>query len=533
MLGTSLVVGWFIAMRLAKQDGIDQQEAGTIYMWTAVWSIIGSRLLWSSPLPSRQRQGGRDGEQGGLVAYGGMIGGFLASWYCCRKRGIPLLQWADVAAPSVVLGTAITRIGCLLFGCDYGARTTCPGRSGFPGQPLSPTEPGLAAPRRALRPPARGAGRSRSTRRRFTRSLVGLSLFGAADADPQVPQVLGSGLPGLGARLRHPAARSSRRPRRRPARRTSARSRPRRSSASCRCCWGSACWSPAAEYRRDPEACGLAAAQRPTTAPRRPRAQPRRRQATQAALMRDAAPGCRCARRCPRRRPRARKRRGARGPRRRRAVAGFAAPRRPRATGPEGRGRPAAPQGGAGPGGAGDRAAADHRGDRAPARLVDDIRRRLDELEAARRERAARRRSSGEGRDASAVQVPRRGVRHPLPRRSLPASSPPAPAGPLPGELAAQGPARPPRSSGFSLLPRRGHSGRARRQPGSSTGCSSTPPSRRRSRTPSCSGGLRSLASARGSSRFRSGSSAGPGRRAGVHHLSSPMQAFSLDATSA
>ena len=45
MLGTSLVVGWFIAMSLAKQDGIDQQEAGTIYMWTAVWSIIGSRLL--------------------------------------------------------------------------------------------------------------------------------------------------------------------------------------------------------------------------------------------------------------------------------------------------------------------------------------------------------------------------------------------------------------------------------------------------------------------------------------------------------
>jgi len=46
MLGTSLFVGWFLAMRLAKQDGIDQQEAGTIYMWTAIWSIVGSRVLW-------------------------------------------------------------------------------------------------------------------------------------------------------------------------------------------------------------------------------------------------------------------------------------------------------------------------------------------------------------------------------------------------------------------------------------------------------------------------------------------------------
>jgi phosphatidylglycerol:prolipoprotein diacylglycerol transferase len=61
-----------------------------------------------------------------------MIGGFLASWYNCRKAGIPLLRWADVAAPSVVLGTAITRIGCLLFGCDYGKRSDLPWAIHFP-----------------------------------------------------------------------------------------------------------------------------------------------------------------------------------------------------------------------------------------------------------------------------------------------------------------------------------------------------------------------------------------------------------------
>ena len=56
MLGTSLVVGWFMAMQLAKQDGIDQQEAGSIYMWTAVWSIIGSRLLYVITNAVRVRQ---------------------------------------------------------------------------------------------------------------------------------------------------------------------------------------------------------------------------------------------------------------------------------------------------------------------------------------------------------------------------------------------------------------------------------------------------------------------------------------------
>jgi phosphatidylglycerol:prolipoprotein diacylglycerol transferase len=134
MLGTSLIVGWFVAMRLAREDGIPEQDAATIYMWTAVWSIIGSRLLWfiTDPAP-KSFMDLLMVWQGGLVAYGGMIAGFLASWYGCRKRGIELLRWADVSAPSVVLGTGITRVGCLLFGCDYGARTDRPWGIRFPG----------------------------------------------------------------------------------------------------------------------------------------------------------------------------------------------------------------------------------------------------------------------------------------------------------------------------------------------------------------------------------------------------------------
>ncbi len=141
MLGTSLVVGWFIAMTLAKKDGIDQQEAGTIYMWTAVWSIVGSRLLYVitniSEFDSITQVVMVN--RGGLVAYGGMIGGFLASVYCCRKRGIPLLRWADVAAPSVVLGTAITRVGCAV------------------GHPIPAGQPGLEPSRTRLRPGSRRA----------------------------------------------------------------------------------------------------------------------------------------------------------------------------------------------------------------------------------------------------------------------------------------------------------------------------------------------------------------------------------------
>jgi len=134
MLGTSMVVGWFLALRLAKNDGIPNEQAGAIYMWTAVWSIIGARLLYvitewqefANPLDIFMLN------KGGLVAYGGMLGGFFASWYGCHKRKIHLLRWADVSAPSVVLGTAITRVGCLLYGCDYGRRTDVPWAIRFP-----------------------------------------------------------------------------------------------------------------------------------------------------------------------------------------------------------------------------------------------------------------------------------------------------------------------------------------------------------------------------------------------------------------
>lgn len=135
MLGLSMIIGWFLAMRLAKQDGIPTETAGNIYMWTAVWSIVGARLLYSWVM-RKEFNSFLDVFkiwEGGLVAYGGMIGGFLASWFNCRRAGIPLLRWADVAAPSVVLGTAITRIGCLLFGCDYGKRTDVAWAIQFPG----------------------------------------------------------------------------------------------------------------------------------------------------------------------------------------------------------------------------------------------------------------------------------------------------------------------------------------------------------------------------------------------------------------
>ena len=61
---------------------------------------------------------------GGLVWYGGLLGGLLAGWAYVRRRRISFLHCADQGAPFIALGQGIGRMGCFLHGCCYGVATT-------------------------------------------------------------------------------------------------------------------------------------------------------------------------------------------------------------------------------------------------------------------------------------------------------------------------------------------------------------------------------------------------------------------------
>jgi phosphatidylglycerol---prolipoprotein diacylglyceryl transferase len=122
MLGLSLVVGWYLTLTLAKRDGLPQETMANCYVVTALAAIVGSRLLYvvtnldefhSTADMFKVRLGG-------LVAYGGFLGGYLGSWAFLKSKRIRLMPWADVAVPSLASGLMITRIGCYLFGCDFG-----------------------------------------------------------------------------------------------------------------------------------------------------------------------------------------------------------------------------------------------------------------------------------------------------------------------------------------------------------------------------------------------------------------------------
>ena len=58
--------------------------------------------------------------QGGLVVYGSLMGGVLAFLIYAGRYRLPVLPLADLIAPSLALGLAIGRLGCLLNGCCFG-----------------------------------------------------------------------------------------------------------------------------------------------------------------------------------------------------------------------------------------------------------------------------------------------------------------------------------------------------------------------------------------------------------------------------
>jgi phosphatidylglycerol:prolipoprotein diacylglycerol transferase len=131
MLGTSLVVGWYLTLPLAAKDGLPRETMANCYVVTALAALAGSRILYIVTNPDEFKSFWDlfALRNGGLVAYGGFIGGLLGSWAFLAPKKIRLLAWADDAVPSLASGLMITRIGCYLFGCDFGKRLpdTAPG----------------------------------------------------------------------------------------------------------------------------------------------------------------------------------------------------------------------------------------------------------------------------------------------------------------------------------------------------------------------------------------------------------------------
>ncbi len=73
--------------------------------------------------------------EGGLVFYGGFLGALLVSWIYCKAKGFNFSAFADNTVPSLALGHAIGRLGCLINSCCYGKQSSFLKIYRIPGDP--------------------------------------------------------------------------------------------------------------------------------------------------------------------------------------------------------------------------------------------------------------------------------------------------------------------------------------------------------------------------------------------------------------
>jgi phosphatidylglycerol---prolipoprotein diacylglyceryl transferase len=122
LLAASFVVGWLLTHRLARAAEFALEPARGAFFVAAITGLVGARAAYALTNPTSFDTWRHlfDMHRGGLVAYGGFLVGLAGSaTYLALKRQ-RWLVWADAAAPSVAAGLMITRIGCYLFGCDFG-----------------------------------------------------------------------------------------------------------------------------------------------------------------------------------------------------------------------------------------------------------------------------------------------------------------------------------------------------------------------------------------------------------------------------
>lgn len=127
MIMMGLLGAFVYSSNRARKIGVDSDELPLMYLLVAIAGVLGARLfyfLFSIPeVFFRNPFTFFDGSQGGLVFYGGAIGGVVVGVLFCLWKGISAIKMADIGAPAIMLGLAFGRVGCFLGGCCHGRPT--------------------------------------------------------------------------------------------------------------------------------------------------------------------------------------------------------------------------------------------------------------------------------------------------------------------------------------------------------------------------------------------------------------------------
>ena len=139
LMGLAFVAGFWTAGRRGLRDGLHPEAILDLGTFLIIGAIIGARLTyvvsyWERDYACKPLWTILNLRDGGLVYYGGFIGATLSGLIVARFKKLPLWKMADVLTPSVALGSAIGRIGCLMTGCCFGRVCDLPWAIRFPNQ---------------------------------------------------------------------------------------------------------------------------------------------------------------------------------------------------------------------------------------------------------------------------------------------------------------------------------------------------------------------------------------------------------------
>jgi phosphatidylglycerol:prolipoprotein diacylglycerol transferase len=137
LVALGFIAGLWTAGRRAKLLGIAPEKVHDVGPWLILGGVGGGRVLyvisyWHEKFSTEPWWEVFAIWRGGLVFYGGLIGATAAGMGYILLKKLPLWKMADILAPSIALGYAFGRIGCLMNGCCYGRACDLPWAIHFP-----------------------------------------------------------------------------------------------------------------------------------------------------------------------------------------------------------------------------------------------------------------------------------------------------------------------------------------------------------------------------------------------------------------
>lgn len=153
LVGLAVCSGLWLAVRLAKGSEFDEETLQHYLLYAVAVGFIGARLWeaafsWgeyaADPLRVLRLW------EGGLSIQGAVAANVVFACRYFSRRRLSVWRFADIAAPGLILGQAIGRIGCFFNGDAYGQPTDAwygvsyqpgtPAYQAWGAQPLFPAE---------------------------------------------------------------------------------------------------------------------------------------------------------------------------------------------------------------------------------------------------------------------------------------------------------------------------------------------------------------------------------------------------------